>query len=246
MAALPAAAGSIPYKLILVDNPSPEGEAFYQNKELLQDVLVLHNKENMGFPLSCNRGFAAGRSPLVLFLNDDVILDPGSIEYLVKDLDDLIIGAVGAKLVFPDDVGSRGLNTDIRPPGKIQHVGIMTNIVGEFVHSFIGWDENHPKPNAMRETYAVTGACLMTRRSLFTKAGGFDPGYGLGTYEDVDYCLTIRDMGYNVVVNTQARGLHYVGATAESYKMPYPMDLNRLKFMHKWATRLNYTEWNIW
>jgi GT2 family glycosyltransferase len=94
------------------------------------------------------------------------------------------------------------------------------------------------------EVYAVTGAALMTRRGLFDKVGGFNLMYGQDTYEDLDYCMSVRELGYNVIVEQSAVGVHYTGATAEHYKMGYPIEQNRMLFMARWAGNLNYTESN--
>jgi O-antigen biosynthesis protein len=246
--AIPEAAGDLPYNIVLVDNNTPEKEVadnFYKSiSESIQNVFIIRNKENMGFPYACNQGAKRKFSPLLYFLNSDVILKKDAIVNLVKAMDDPKIGIVGTKLVFPDSATGLKQDTAIRPAGKVQHVGLCTNIRGDFYHVFIGWSPDHPKVMKVWEVYAVTGAALMTRRKLFDQVGGFYLGYGLGTYEDLDYCLAVRELGYNVIISQEAVGTHHTGATAEYYKMPYPMDQNRLIFMSRWAKSLNYTESN--
>lgn len=247
--ALPKAISST-YNLIIVDNGSPKDEAdsFYNQIPHSPNIVIIRNKENLGFPKACNIGSRRKNSPLIFFLNSDVILYPGSLDKLIETInkpEEVEIGVVGMKLIFPPD-GCAGLNQDIRPAGRLQHIGLETNIRGEFIHIFVGWDADHPKVNAVRNPYVVTGAALLTKRSIWNKAGGFFEGYGLGTWEDVDYCLTVRDMGYNVSVNPEAVGIHYTGATAEGYQIPYAMDFNRLIFLQRWATRVNWTEHMAW
>jgi GT2 family glycosyltransferase len=239
---IPDAAVDITYNLILVDNKSPDPGDFWDRWS--RDAIILHNKENLGFPKACNQGVRRKTSPLILLLNSDVILYPGAIHRMVKAMDDPKVGVVGAKLLFPteEQISAAKLDPRIRPAGKVQHVGLETNIRAEFYHIFLGWSEDHPKVNRMRETYAVTGACLMTRRSIWNRIGGLFEGYGQGTYEDLDFCLTTRDIGYSVIVETQAVGVHFVGATSEAYRKPMPMNENRMIFMQRWGNRLNYTE----
>lgn len=242
--ALPAAANGIEYKLVLVDNASPdqaEADAFYKQ---YSNASVLRNKKNVGFPAGCNQGARRYDTPLLLMLNSDVVLQPEAIDYLVRGLDNPKVGVVGAKLLFPDleQASEARLNTQIRPAGKVQHIGLETNIRGEFYHIFMGWSPEHTKVNAMRDTYAVTGACLLTRRNLWNKIGGFDEAYGTGTYEDVSFCLSARELGFGVIVEPKAVGVHYTGATAEGYRIPYPLNFNRLIFMQRWGNKLNYTE----
>lgn len=243
--ALPEAAGDLPYNVILVDNNSPERDVadnFYRDiSDNIRNLSIIRNKENLGFPTACNQGAKRKFSPLIYFLNSDVILQKDAIVNLVKAIDDPKIGVVGTKLLFPDNV--LDLKHELRPAGKVQHVGLCTNIRGEFYHVFVGWSPDHPKVMKVWEVYAVTGAALLTRRGIFEKVHGFDPIYGMGTYEDVDFCIAVRQLGYNIIVEQSAIGVHYTGATAEHYKMPYPLDQNRLIFMSRWAKNINYTEY---
>lgn len=238
LSAIPEAIGDLSYNLIIVDNNSPEADKFYP----VEHATVIRNKENLGFPKACNIGVARKTSPLIFLLNSDVILQKDAIANAVKAIDNPKVGVVGMKLIFPsEDLGT--LDANIRPAGKVQHVGLVTNIRGNFYHIFIGWNPDHPKVLAVHEPYAVTGAALLTRRSIWNKIGGLNEVYGAGTYEDVDYCLSARDLGYNVVIEQSAIGIHYTGATAEFYKMGYPLNQNQMIFMSRWANKLNYTEY---
>lgn len=242
--AIPAATDCYSYRIILVDNASPPEIAndFYAN---INDpsIKVIRNKENLGFPKGCNQGFDRGFSPLVFFLNSDVILKPKSVRYLIDEINrDQKVGVVGMKLIFPEQTDLPQTDNE-RPAGKIQHIGLATNVRAEFFHVFAGWSVDHPKVNAMRDVYAVTGAAMLVRRTLFSKAGKFFEGYGIGTYEDVDLCLTIRKMGYNVIVVPKAEGIHHTGATAVTYNLGYPLYENRMIFMQRWQKELDWTEW---
>ena len=242
-----SAANEIKYNLILVDNASEKDKAdqFYAS---LDKAIVIRNKENMGFPRACNQGASRKYSPLILFLNSDVILETNAIFNLVKTMDNPTIGVAGMKLLFPDEeqIYDAKINSNIRPAQKVQHVGMFCNLHGDFFHAYIGWSADNPKVLAIKDAYAVTGAALITRRNIWNKAGGFYEGYGIGTYEDIDFCLTVRDMGYNIVIEQTAVGTHYVGATAEQHKISYPLQYNRLIFLQRWANRLNYTSHIAW
>jgi GT2 family glycosyltransferase len=246
IASIPEAVGEISYHIYLWDNASPdkkEADAFYENKP--EHTTVIRNIANAGFPKGCNAAASRGRSPLILFLNSDVILEPGSIDKLVRKMDNPKIGVVGMKLVFPED--HAGLNPQIRPAGRLQHIGISANIRAEIIHPFMAWSPDHPKVMAMehKEPLAVTGAAMMTRRSLWTEIKGFHDGYGQGTYEDIEYCMAIREMGYNIAVDPNAVGTHYVGATAEKYNVPYNLNYNRMTFMQRWGHKLEWWDWKI-
>jgi len=238
-----AAANGLLYNIIVVDNGSTEEPVgFYDNLGI--PVEVIRNKSNLGFPRACNIGTNRKRSPLIFFLNSDVILDPGSLDLLVRELDNPLVGVAGMKLVFPDD--AKGLNPNIRPAGKIQHIGLSINIHTKPIHHFVGWSEDSPKVNRLREVTAVTGAAMLTRRNLWTKIGGFDEEYGMGTYEDISYCLEATKLGYNIHVVPEARAIHYTGATAEKNSIGFNLQMNHIIFIRKYIDVLNWSEYLAW
>jgi GT2 family glycosyltransferase len=153
------------------------------------------------------------------------VLTENTVEKLVETMKDDTIGVCGAKLLFP-----LSSTSPIRPAGKVQHVGMALNIRGDVVHPLVGWNPDNPKCSVSRDVFCVTGACLMTRRTLFNQIGGFDPSYGLGTFEDVQYCLQVRSLGKRVFVDCDAIGWHYVGATGEKKKTAHPIQMNSLTF----------------
>jgi len=239
---LPGAFGDIPYEVIMIDNASPADEAkpFY---EKWKQHRVVRNGQNLGFVKACNRGANLANSPLLFFLNSDVVMNSGSGNLLVKAMDDPEVGICGMKLLFPVDDTTKG--GAVGPAGKVQHVGLSTNIKGHFYHHFGGWSPDNPRVQKLRDVYVVTGAALMVRRQLFQKIGKFFDGYGMGTFEDVELCVACRDLGYNVIVEPQAVGTHYTGATAREYGLGYNLRSNEMLFRQRWLQKIMWTEWNI-
>jgi GT2 family glycosyltransferase len=237
---IPKAFGEISYRIIIFDNGSPIEAADDFYAKLPSSIKVIRNKENIGFPKACNIAFNHGYSPLVFFLNDDVILNEGSGEILVRAMDDPNVGVAGMKLLFPE---KSDLDQRFRPPGKIQHIGLATTINADVIHQFLGWSPDNPKVNQIRDVIAVTGAALLTRRSLFNKAGKFLEAYGMGTYEDVDLCLSIKSLGYNIIVVPEAVGIHYTNATSVTYNIGYSLNENKMIFLQRWLNQLEWTEW---
>ena len=183
---------------------------------------------NVGFPMGANDGMRMGKAPLVMVLNDDVELQPGAIEEVVKTFVDDTVGIVGIKLLFPQ-------GTPHGPAGKVQHVGLALNIKGEPVHPLIGWSPDNPKTCISRDVWAVTGACLTIRRSIFNQVRGFDLVYGKGTFEDADLCLKVRQVGRRIYLNAKAVGYHYTGASQQKRKEGFPLQQNMMIFQSKWA-----------
>jgi O-antigen biosynthesis protein len=239
--------------LIIVDNATFEVEKDSKYLDVLESfnvigfksVSIIRNKSNLGFPKACNLGARRKTSPLIFFLNSDCFLEPGSGKFLIDEMNnDPKVGVAGMKLIFPDYPTGLRQDDTMRPLGRVQHIGLSTRISGTVHHIFIGWRPDHPKVNKVREVFAVTGAALMTRRSLFNKVGGFFEGYGNGTYEDVDLCVSIRKLGYNTVVVPEAVGIHYTGATVETYKAEFPLNQNGSIFLSRHMNDMIW--WDYW
>jgi GT2 family glycosyltransferase len=196
--------------------------------------------QNIGYPSGINECVKQGTSPLILILTADVFLEPSAIASMVAVMDNPDVGVVGPKLLFPLEIESPH-----GPGGTIQHAGLAFGIQGKPYHVFIGWTPDHPKVNIRRDMAAVTGACFMTRRNLWNEVGGFDPRYGLGTFEDIDYCFAIRSAGKQVIYEPTAVGYHLVsgaklqGANQTGFNLP----MNETIFRGKWAHMLAWDEW---
>ena len=250
--AIPGAFGDISYEVILVENGSPreEKQAFLSSAVLPPNTKIIELSKGIGFPAACNKGFRASSGALLFFLNNDVILDEGSGEKLVMAMDDPTVGIVGMKLVFPSEqelTEAQLKHSEVqRAPDKIQHVGLFTNIRGQMIHMYLGWSADNPRVNAIRDVYAVSGAALMTRKNLYREVGGFDEIYGMGTYEDCDYSMKVREKGLKIIVEVDATGRHYTGSTAEAYNLAFPLNQNRMIFEQKWYNKLVWTEHGAW
>lgn len=247
--AIPAACDDINYRVLLFDNDSPDKGNYYREIER-ENVYSHQSGENIGFPRACNRAAKKTSAPYILFLNSDVIMQPGSISKMVKRIEsDPEIGVVGAFLLFPKNVSSAGIRSDqqVRPAGKVQHAGMTCNIRAEFIHQFIGWSEDNPKIEQMQgDVPAVTGASFLTRRDVWRGVGGFFEGYGMGTYEDLDYCLTVQELGYRIFMELEAKGYHYTGASSETYNAHFALQDNRQIFLQRWRGKLQQSDWRYW
>ena len=239
-----------PINFYLIDNGSPMQEkvlhqhlfVYSPNKDAKGNVNWNTRRlpENMGFPISANEGAKMGKAPLIMFLSDDVTLQPGALDKIIRDMDDPQVGIVGIKLLFPPDSVS-----PIRPAGKVQHIGIALNIRADPFHPLVGWSAMHPKCGVTRkDCFAVTGACFTIRRNLFEKAGMFNTMYGKGTYEDIDMCCRVREMGHGVMVDTEAIGYHYVGATMEKRQEPFSLVENNARWQTYWMGHPGILQWD--
>lgn len=221
-------------------NP-PETKAAYDEILKKYPVTVLNSKENKGFPHGANKAIRSGNAPLVLFISDDVILRDGTLDKLIRRMDDPSIGLCGLKLIFPENSTDPG-----RPAGKVQHVGHGIDIRGEIVHPLIGWNPANPKCNVSRDVASVTGATFIVRRKIFNLAGGFFEGFGMGYFEDVDMCLEIRRLGYRVFIDTEATATHYVGSTFIKSGIQAPFEQNKMLLRARKQHLFAHDSWAFW
>lgn len=242
---------SASYQLIAVDDCSPENE-LDQIEKLYNEVgiIPLRNYENQGFAKTVNTGVNKGKSEMILILNSDIELLPDTIDQMIAEFDNPEVGIVGPKLLFPlDSIDPQ------RPAGKVQHAGLSVDFQGQIRHNNISWDAGHPTVNSRQIVQAVTGACLMTRRSVFKEvhkqyrvngdntSGAFNEVYGRGTYEDIEYCFAARALGYQVIYQPKAVGYHYVGASIRDEG--YPVQRNEMIFRARVGQMLAWDEFRF-
>lgn len=173
-----------------------------------------------------NRAVAASSSEALLFLNDDVeMLHADWLEKMVRYLDLPQVGAVGARLYYP---GAE----------RLQHDGVITD--PHWVADNIGNPGIYAMP---RNASAVTGACLLTRRHVFEQCGGFDERFAVA-YNDVDYCLQLRGLGWRIVQATDVCLIHAESLTRGNSMKPlqraqFAKEQQRMR--QKWGDALSET-----
>ena len=213
---------------IVIDDKGPQSDllsALYTKLRGDSRCKVILSPVNRGFAGINNDAVKRGKARLLLLLNSDTkILTPGWLKTMASEFSDKTVGCVGAKLLYFSDK-----DTIERPAGKIQHAGVAFNLIGQAFHIFMGWESDNPKVTERREMNAVTGACLMTRRSLYEKLGGLDEQYTKGNFEDVQYCLQVRRTGHKIIYNPNVVLNHYAGGSDNTETAAYNEQLFRLK-----------------
>jgi GT2 family glycosyltransferase len=214
------------WELLVIDNQSREPETleFFAEISRLPNVRILKYNAPFNFAKINNLGAAEARGDVLLFLNNDVeVVTPSWLEELLGFALQPEIGAVGAKLLLPD--------------GRIQHGGVVLGLSGGADHAFYGLPADHPGyfrlAMVARNCSAVTAACLMTRREVFEKVGGFDPVLHVA-FNDVDLCLRILAAGYRVVWTPFAVLYHYESTTR---RKAHPVENTRY-LLKKWGDRI--------
>jgi GT2 family glycosyltransferase len=164
---------------------------------------TVHVPGPFNFSSRINAAAAAARGPVLLLANDDIeATAPGWLDALRDYALQPEIGAAGPRLDLPD--------------GRVQHAGILLGVRGIAAHAFHHAPGTHEgyfgSLISPRNLSAITGACLMTRAAVFHDVGGFDPALPID-FNDVDYCLRLRQRGLRIVCTPFARLTHHEGAS---------------------------------
>ena len=196
-------AGYDNFEVLVIENNStdPATEAYYQTLPgRFARCRVVRYQGAFNFSAINNFGAQFAKGEHLLLLNNDIeILSGDFLRELLSYSQRPDVGAVGAKLYYPDDT--------------IQHAGVLMGINGSAGHSH----KSYPR-TAVGDLYrlvttqnymAVTGACLMTKASLYHAAGGLDEEKFAVAYNDVDYCLKLWQQGLHNVYTPRAEAYHY-------------------------------------
>ena len=219
------------YRAMLIDDCSAK---LPHNRKLLAYLMSLSvggmfvhlASKRLGFPGNCNRGVAMSGSDLFLLLNSDVEVLPGWLTALVAAAEDPAVGVVGARLLFPP-------TRDAQFAGRVQHAGVAFNEDGAPFHPFRLYQAMAPEVTRKLEINAVTGACMLIRRSVWDELGGLSMDFKGGQYEDIDFCLKARQKGYKVIYEPAATLYHYEHGSGEEYVME-SSERNRALLLKKW------------
>lgn len=221
------------YRVVIVDNGSTGAASRELLKRLAKDprVMVLARRGPFNFAALCNAGAAAGSEPILVFLNDDTtIRSPDWLEKLSRAAARPDIGAVGAKLLYPDH--------------RLQHAGISIGIGETAGHFGAGLPESAPgwlaRHLAAHEVSAVTAACLAVERRKFDAVNGFDSQHLPIELNDVDLCLRLGEQGWKTVCLSEISLFHHESASrgGAKFRLLKVHQAERAHFLNKWRAKI--------
>lgn len=199
--------------LLIVDNGSVEPDALALLAALERDarVRVLRRPGPFNFSTLNNDAVALIDTPLVGLVNNDVeVIAPDWLAEMVAHALRPDVGAVGAKLLFPD--------------GRIQHGGVVVGFHGVADNAQQAFDGGEPgyagSAVTTQNASAVTAACLLCRRDVYLAVGGLDEEAFAVSFNDVDFCLKLRARGLRVIWTPHARLTHHESASRGAERSP--------------------------
>jgi GT2 family glycosyltransferase len=206
-------------ELVLVDNASSDRTNALLSR--LRGVQVIRSDSNEGFLLGANRGAAAARGRCLLFLNNDCFVRRHALSAAMETMrSGKDIGVVGGRLLLLNDM--------------LQEAGSIIWSDGSTIGYGRGLDPEAAEAMYRRDVDYCSGAFLLTRRELWRKLGGFDPGFAPAYFEEVDYCVRAWKAGKRVVYEPRAAIDHFeFGSEANSGDATALMIRNRNIFLER-------------
>jgi GT2 family glycosyltransferase len=204
---------NLQYEIVVVDNASYDGSAELLGR-LFPQVRFIQAAENLGFGRANNLGFHHSTGRNILFLNPDTEVKGAALNRMVSFLDTTPdAGLVAPKLLCSD------LSLDIN---SVQKSPTIVNLAFDATYlrlKFPRWglwgmaplSDHSPRPY---EVEVVPGACLMIKREVFERVGGFDPRYFMYV-EDVDLCFEVRAAGFKNYYVGDACVIHHGGGSSK-------------------------------
>lgn len=180
------------FEILVIENNSEEEETWDYYEELArkyENVRVIEYEGGFNYSAIQNFAVQKAKGEYLLLLNNDTWLEsPGSIREMLGYCMREDVGAVGARLLYPDDT--------------VQHAGVIVGLGGVAGHAFLGADKNDPgyfcRIVSAQNYSAVTAACMMVKKSVYNEAGGMDTGLQVA-FNDTDFCMRVREKGYLIV-----------------------------------------------
>lgn len=205
-------------------------------KEFVGSVRWIEGGDDWNFSQMNNAAARASEGEFILMLNNDTICRKGFLAEMLKPMEDRPdVAVVGAKLLFLD--------------GKIQHIGVVYTSMGLPYHLCHSAPNDDTVPAAWRDDYydTVTGACALIRRSVWDEMNGLDEDFHFN-FDDVDFCLRVREAGYRIYFAHKAVLTHLEGQTIGNRikdidaSEKYSLASNLKTFSARWLANKRFTK----
>ena len=224
------------FELIFVDNNTQDPDALLALADLAQDqrVRVISDPRPFNYSALCNFGVQHARGSVLALVNNDVeVISKDWLREMTSIALQPGVGAVGARLWYPNDT--------------LQHGGVILGFGGVANHAHLGLAKGDPgyfgRAMTLQGFSAVTGACLVVRRSVYNTVNGLDEANLAVAFNDIDFCIRIQQAGFRNIWTPYAEMYHHESATRGSDLTPekrerFEREVNYM--LNRWGRDLTF------
>ena len=224
------------YEVIIVENNSTEEATFSLYKKIESDkIRVVYYPDAFNYSKLNNFGASYANGTYYILMNNDIeVIETNWIEQMLSNCERREVGVVGARLYYPDNT--------------IQHAGLVVGVGGSLrgigANLYQGMRRErsgYMHRAAIQMNYsAVTAALLMVKKEVYDKVNGFEEELSVA-FNDVDFCLRIREAGYLIVYDPRVEAYHYESKSRGAEDSPEKVARfqSEIEFMrNRWETLL--------
>ena len=217
-------------QIFVVDNASVDGSV-QMVKRHYPDVILMENKENVGFAAANNQALQLATGEFLVLLNPDTIVQEDTFKKLLSFFDNTPdAGAAGCKILNPD--GSFSIDSRHSIPSPMTAIWKMLGLNRLFPKSkiFGRYNMTYLDPDETSQVDAISGSFMMIRRKVYHKIGGLDNDYFMYC-EDIDFCYRISQEGWNIYYVPETSIIHYKGESTKKNKIDNVINFNRSLYL---------------
>lgn len=224
------------YEVIIVENNSTEEATFSFYKKIESDkIRVVYYPDAFNYSKLNNFGASYANGTYYILMNNDIeVIETNWIEQMLSNCERREVGVVGARLYYPDNT--------------IQHAGLVVGVGGSLrgigANLYQGMRRErsgYMHRAAIQMNYsAVTAALLMVKKEVYDKVNGFEEELSVA-FNDVDFCLRVREAGYLIVYDPRVEAYHYESKSRGAEDSPEKVARfqSEIEFMrNRWETLL--------
>lgn len=194
------------YEIIIVDNGSddPQALAYFNHLKTQKGFRVIRDDRPFNYSQLNNLAVQQANGEIIGLINNDIeVIDADWLNEMVSHTLRSEVGAVGAKLLFPNN--------------RLQHGGVILGVGGVANHAHLHMPADHngyfARMSVTQQFSAVTAACLLVRKAVYEEAGGLDEEHLAVAFNDVDFCIRLTKLGYKNIWTPYALLYHHESAT---------------------------------
>lgn len=210
-------------EILVIDNASTdESIDLCKSTFPIEDkITFIRNVKNRGFAVACNIGAMRAKGNYLFFLNPDCRIDTDAVSELLSVLNSTdTVGMVGGLLINPDGTEQGGGRRAVPTPWRsfVRAFG-LSKLAYRWPRLFFDFHlHKQPLPEQPIEVEAISGACMLVKRTAIEDVGLWDEGYFLHC-EDLDWCMRFRQKNWKILFVPTARIIHALGISSKSRPM---------------------------